>query len=1609
MANTPYSLGYNIHAKVDYSDIKNANKAAGQFEHTMDSSAKKADKMTDASKKLGGAQKTVADGMKKVSDSAQGLGNRSNQAAGEVGKLHRAITKIKDAPSTAFKAVSDHVKKLGEHSEATRKKLDRLNETGKKWQSTGRSMMPATLAIGAAFAKSAKDATELQHRYTIIKNLVKTGGESTAASVKNTKKMMEQGRQMSLKYGVAQRDIAGGYEELVRRGYDSNQALAAQKTYLQGSIASGDKYSSVVTSAASAIEAFGLKSKNANTMMKNTKMAVNQMAYAADLTATSFSDMGEAMKFAGPDAHSAHQSLGDTAAAIGELSNAHIEGSQAGTSLRQIYQRLINPPSKGKAPNALASIGLKYSDFKDAKGNLLSISDIFQKLNSHMKGMSSTNKGGIYAALFGANASSAANVLGANVKDLKELNQQVAKSQGQNKGKGYVAGLSDKNMKSWQNQFKQFKSAVSDLGMSFARDILPNVTPFVKQLTKLVEGFDKLSPNVKKVVTYGVGFAATAGPLLMAVGSLARGVSAISKGVAFVKPFMTAGGVLSKEYKAAHNSTPVGNTVASVEGQFELSNPAVGQGSLKKEAIVAGKTFNSNATKSLGKTAGTAGKTGGRKFNYQVKSGTLRAGKSGGKKFGSYVRSAGEYAGSNGGGKFSKTVRGLGWGAMGLLAGQGMFTSKTALGRIKAAGQGIGTAIGGYLGGPAGAMIGGVIGDAVVNTVNGLIKANPGARKNARKNVKGQENRTGKNYRTMGANNGIGGYYNDGTGSGVTGTNPDPSLKTGASNSRRFSAAARVFSSHGKRPHKRDVGHGTGKAKIKVVAGLASGGSISGAHTALVGEGGPELAYKVNGHQARLLGANGPQFAKVKPGEHILNARQTHAVISGGGLGHVLPGYATGKGNNAPAKEYGNATAKSKKSLTKFNKDSKKIWSTTQKDTSKTTQGIHKNTVKDFDAMQKSSQTQMNQLHKGVKSAALATAVDFGKAMGRMDNYAHTAMSATIKQLNQGISGINSVLGQFGGNGSVIKPIRYAAGSNGALSQDQIAMVNDATMGPRQELIVRDNQVIAPAGKNRIVPLKKGDQVLNGTQSQKWAQSQGITHFAKGSGVSESVLKKIAAAGAKNPGKTFTNDYSSHINLGGAVLQGAMTGLGKRASNSYGKPWMSAMWKVINDAIGSEMGSGGTREAFLKYAEKNYSGKRYVMGGTGPTVYDCSGMVMSALRHFGINIGRTTEAMQNSSGVQPLGKDLGKTKPGDIVVFGHGTGAAGHVGIIKNPRTGSMFNETPPYARVTSIASDKSMGYGYYRVRGLQDAAKKKQKGSSVRLEKLAKKQLGKKSLSWISSHLGDTLGDMGNANLTGDIGSRARTIAKALKQAYPAARNGGIAGILGNWMQESRLDPNAVNSSDHGSGLGQWTFERETRMRNWTKKHGYAWNSAKGQLEFALHEPGMAAAFKRVLRMSSPTAAAQAFFAGWESGGNMDATGSTRLNNAKNAYAAIAKHKKGGWAQKGKVNVFGEAKGQPEVAINPAQPEADGLIGQTMKARADASPESPSAKFLKSMSNAKVSRTRPTIKPEITININGDISDERMLKKVTDMIETKLTSAFSQINDEFGLDESVY
>ena len=1589
----------------------------------------------DSAKTMGGLSNTIW----KAGDSAKTASNGFNTAKDATEKTNEALKNNRTASDNATKG------------------FNLLHDAGSKLITVGTGIAAAMVPVAAAFKNANDEATKLADEYNVIKNLQQTGGDSAATAKRSTAAIQRENRVLSLKYGVDQNALAKGSEELIRRNYSGNQDLAAHKYFVQAAKATNEDYNSIVNAAAPMLEQFGYKKRAGNSVKKMeryTREVLNKAAYVGDVTSGQVGGeggFGSSLHVAGSILPQTGQTLSSSLAVLGTLSNFGEEGTSAGTGLRQIVSSLIGASKSKTKTAALRDMGLSPNDFFDAKGNMKQLPTVFEILNKATRGMKPNRVSSDFQKLFGQTGFNDALTLKNNYKDIANNVKAANRADKTN----YITNLSNRNMKSLQGQISKTKALLKDMGMQFAKQIAPGLANMLKFVNKVLRAIEGWPAPVKKTLGYitaitgalSTGFVAkrlvgnvlgiggktvaktaakgageSANPsLLGGVGSAIGKVSSNLIGGKLAKTGLGSkaagllGGTASKGatalagvgvaatsgidlYKAitAKNSTAkfknYGKSIGSAIGGgigLWLGGPA---------GAAVGTTLGNVAGGWAGKMAQRFSKTKfgkaiGKTFNQAVRSikqdlrplgrevhkslGTV------GKEFNSLNRTVGKaWRDLNRNKDFRAFKRNISNFFKSSIVAVAKFGIKEVTTIFR---TGIKVAIDVVKGFTK--IFKGVVG-VVKNTVKLVSDVFHGRWSKVWGDAKGI---------VKGAVKMITGWI--GTLNNIVKDLFGGIIST-AKNVWNFVTGhdAKVSSHHASKSHATTIADNNRSTHL----GAHANGTAS-----LVGEAGPELAYKPYSNHARLLGAKGPQLANIQSGEKILNARDTAKVMSGGlGAGLKLKGYANGnaslgKTTKKVTDDYKQIASKSSKSLNDLTKKSNSSWHKITSTTTKQAQKSRKGAIDEYTNMRTGVHKQMDKMHDGVVDLASTTAKGFGKELGHMTKYAHSAMGDTIDQVNSGIKGIDQVLGQFGGNTSVIKPVKFAKGSNGRLSQNTMAMVNDATIGPRQEAIIKNSgDIWIPRGNNRILPLEKGDSVLNGSQTQELANYWGLQRFAKGSGVSHSRLRKIAETAGNNPAKSFADMYTSKIKASGTDLRQGSINLARNSSTKLGNPWSNAMWTVINNAIGGANGKGGTREAFLKYAESTFSGVKYQMGAASKTLSDCSGMVMQALRHFGVDIGRTTVAMQHSSGVEYLGKSLSKTIPGDLVIFGHGTGAAGHVGIIKNPHTGTMFNETPPHARVTSIADDKGMGYGYYRVRGLHNAAQsKKTAAADKNLMALAKKELGSTALSWIKKNLSDDLGSLGSFSIGGDLAERAKALAGGLKKLDPKATKNGIAAVLGNWNFESGgLNPGAVNSSGGASGLGQWLGGRKSNLIAYARRHGTSWKNAGTQLSFAVKGEGSDSAILRSVLEGTGSVASLAnkFSSEWERGGY----------NAQHVKGAMEIRK-----------VLGYAKGGDPVVGNKV------LVGEHGPELAEF--KQPVHVYSNEQTKHKLnSLARPRVKPlkrqlgshpiTINVNVNGKVdNDQASLQKLAamigDQVDQKLEIIFEHIAHDEGTDEDNY
>ncbi|WP_252903768.1 phage tail tip lysozyme [Secundilactobacillus oryzae] len=571
-----------------------------------------------------------------------------------------------------------------------------------------------------------------------------------------------------------------------------------------------------------------------------------------------------------------------------------------------------------------------------------------------------------------------------------------------------------------------------------------------------------------------------------------------------------------------------------------------------------------------------------------------------------------------------------------------------------------------------------------------------------------------------------------------------------------------------------------------------------------------------------------------------------------------------------------------------------------------------------------------------------------------------------------------------------------------------------------------------PQGDNAVVPLGPGYEVLNGTETAQLQAVGALPHYAKGTGG----LHRLIENSNKNPKNAWKRDFTSNLkgNLASSLGRG-LAQTSKMASNSVGLPWNAEVWSQLQNAM-SGGGAGGpvTHSPGSGWGVTSGFGHRSNVGG-GYSSHDGVDYYGAKTVHA-MNTGKVTHAGGAPSGwggPRGIGENIvvaggglsyiyqelnGKSNSGAKLLVDVGDTVKAGQAIAKLGPAGTHVHVGATHHKMFSIGGSSTAGWLDPRevTSKAIKTSKDSKKSKNPALTKLVKSELGKR-LSWVSDKLGeDAIGSIGSLGLAGGVGSRARTLADALRKLYPAATTQGIAAILGNWSFESGLNPGAVNPGGGASGLGQWLGGRKTALINFAKKHNQNWKSAGTQLEFALKGDGAnSSIFKRILSGKGSIASlASAFSTQWERGGYT----AQHVAGARKVASAIAKHANGGWAKNGKLNVFGEVKGEPEVAINPKRNSADSLIAQVIGARAAANSQSPFRGILDSFKAAKSrkklkqdivgghgrktsgdshGRSMPKIEIHNTFQIYGNPSDDQ-INETTSKLEESVEQAVNRI-----------
>lgn len=383
---------------------------------------------------------------------------------------------------------------------------DKLAATGSIMKNVGSTMTKwvtlPLIGIGTAAMKVGNEFESQMFRVQAI----------SGATGDQLQMLTDQAMDLGASTSFSAKEAALGMEQLASAGFTVEEIYEAMPGLLDLAASSGADLATASEIAASAVRGFGLEAAD-------TGYVADLFAEAAARTNAQVEDMGQAMKYIAPVAHAMGLEIGETAAAVGILSDAGIKGSQAGTTLRGALTRLTKPTKDATA--VMKQYGMS---FYDANGNMLSMEGIIGQLEQGLSGLTQQQRNQALTTLFGQEALSGMLVLlEAGPEKLAEL------TEGLNGAEGAAKEMADVMLDNTAGALEEFGGAIETAAINIQQILAPVVKNVVQWLTELVNAFNNLDKGTQSAIVAFLGIAAAVGPVLLILSKLIGAFLSVKK------------------------------------------------------------------------------------------------------------------------------------------------------------------------------------------------------------------------------------------------------------------------------------------------------------------------------------------------------------------------------------------------------------------------------------------------------------------------------------------------------------------------------------------------------------------------------------------------------------------------------------------------------------------------------------------------------------------------------------------------------------------------------------------------------------------------------------------------------------------------------------------------------------------------------------------------------------------------------------------------------------------------------------------------------------------------------------------------------------------------
>lgn len=265
-------------------------------------------------------------------------------------ELNRMEQELKDLPNS--------IQLIGEKMESAG---DKIRSAGQNMESLGRTITPVSTAAAAGLGAAAKTFIDFESGMSKVAAI-------SGATGSDLEKLSDKAKEMGETTSFSASEAADALYYMALAGWKTEDMLDGIAPVMNLAAASGEELGATSDIVTDALTAFGMQAKDAGHF-------TDVLAAAAANSNTTVGMLGEAFKYCAPVAGSLGYSVDDVAQALGLMANSGIKADMAGTSLRNMLNRMAKPTKESEA--AMKRLGLSL---EDDYGNMYTLRQITEKM-----------------------------------------------------------------------------------------------------------------------------------------------------------------------------------------------------------------------------------------------------------------------------------------------------------------------------------------------------------------------------------------------------------------------------------------------------------------------------------------------------------------------------------------------------------------------------------------------------------------------------------------------------------------------------------------------------------------------------------------------------------------------------------------------------------------------------------------------------------------------------------------------------------------------------------------------------------------------------------------------------------------------------------------------------------------------------------------------------------------------------------------------------------------------------------------------------------------------------------------------------------------------------